>query len=353
MRKKLTLGVVLAAAALGVGVYLWHSGYKASAQVVELDRSIVALLPANATTLVGVNVERLKGTPIYRYVEDESRKKDGQSHFDEFSAMTGLDPRRDVDRLLIAAWGNGAARSGTGQTQFVGVARGRFQAANLTQLIKEKKGTVENYRGFEIFSPEEKAAAIPNVQGNQRHEQGAFTFLDDKTALAGSLEAVKAAIDRKVGGGPTLLDNTALLSRAQTISATNQVWAVSQKPGDVMAQALPKEGPAESSNFARVFSSMQNSTFALDFMNGLELHAGGVCQSPQDAKTLADAARGMVAFGRLSASQKDPEMMTLFDGIQIEERGAELGVTVRIDLASFEKLLEKSRSKESRSASLN
>ena len=338
MRKSILWGAVLATGLVSAGLYLRHSGRPASAQVMELDGSLVGLLPANATTLLGVNVERLKGTPMYRYIE-----QDGQSHIDEFSAMTGFDPRRDVDRLLLASWAEGIA--GSEQAQFVAVARGHFQAANLSLLLKEKKGTVENYRGFEIFGPEQGAERAADTTTNRRHEQGAFTVLDEKTALAGSRTAVKAAIDRKLGGGPSLLANTALLGRAQTINASNQVWAVSLKPGDVVAQALPKEGPAESSNFARIFSSMQNSTFAVDFMNGLELHAGGVCQNAQDAKALADAARGVVAIGRLSASQKEPELMTVFDAIQIEERGAELGVTVRIDLANLEKLLEKNRAK--------
>lgn len=330
MRKWIVSGLLAALVVAGVALYLKRSERAASAQGITLDRSLVALLPANATSLVGVDVERLKRTAAYRHFEEESRRGDGsgRNHFDEFVAETGFDPRRDVDELLIASWGGGDADA---KAQFVAVARGRFQVSSLTRHLREKKATVENYRGFQIFGPEQG-------RPTRSKEPGGFAFLDDRTALAGSRAGVLGAIDRKVGGGPSLLANTALLGRAQTISGANQVWAVSESPGQVVTHALPKD-----QNFAQIFSSMQNSTFALDLMNGLELRASGVCKTAQDAKTLGDAARGVVAIGRLSASQKEPELMALFDGIEVDERNAELNISVHMDPQAFEKLLEKTR----------
>lgn len=353
MRKSVLLVLLLVTAAAVLGVYLMRSGRPASAQTVTLDRSLLALLPPNATTLVGVDLERLKGTTLYRHIEEDSRKGPGGSHFDDFMAATGFDPRRDVQELLVASWMDPGLKEN--DQQFVAVARGQFNTSAIGREIrKENKVRAENYRGFEVFLPEEGSKRAPKDAARNRqkqgvagtpHEQGAFAFLDDRTALAGTRPALFAALDRKASGGPSLLSNSGLLSRAQAISATNQVWAVSEKPGNVVSRAFPKNDSIEGSNFARIFASMQNSTFALDLMNGLDLKAVGLCKTAEDAKTLGDAARGFVAIGRLAASQKEPELMSVLDGIRVEERNNELNVFVQMDQRTLEKLLEKKPSR--------
>ena len=317
MSKTLMVSIPTVLLLAGVALVRWER--PASAQGVTLDRSLLALLPANATSLVGVDVERLKRTPAWRYWEEQSLRSN-DTKFDEFTRETGFDPRRDVQELLVAS---------TGEKQYVAVARGTFNVANLTRAMKAKNATVENYRGLEVLG------------GEGKDQNGRFCFLDDKTVLAGTRPELLGAIDRKLGGGPSLTSNTSLLSRAQAISGTHQVWAVSSNPGQLVNRNLPRSGNAQASNFARIFSTMSDTSLALDLSGGLELRAQGLCQSGQDAKTLADAVRGLVALGRLSASEKEPEMMNVLDGIQVEERNNELAIKVKLDQTGFEKLLEK------------
>jgi hypothetical protein len=307
MRKTLMVSIPAVLLLAGVALVRWER--PARAQGVTLDRSSLALLPANATSLVGVDVERLKRTASWRRFEEQHA---GDSHLDEFVRETGFDPRRDVQDLLLAS---------TGPKEFVAVARGTFNRAALTQALRAKQASVESYRGYEVFGHPE-----------QKNDAGRFCFLDDRTVLAGSQAAVLAAIDRKVSGGPSLLANTVLLNRAQAISGTHQLWAVSDNPGQLVRR--------QSSNFARIFSAMSTTSLALDLSDGLELRAQGLCQNGQDAKTLADAVRGLLAVGKLSASEKEPEMLNVLDGIQVEERNNELGITVKLDQPSFDKLLE-------------
>jgi len=317
MHKALVVSIPAVLLLAGLALVRWER--PASAQGVPLDRSLLALLPANATSLVGVDVERLKRTPAWRYWEEQSLRSH-DTKFDEFTRETGFDPRRDVQELLVAS---------TGEKQFVAVARGAFNVSAMTRAMKEKNATVENYRGLEVLG------------GDGKDQNGRFCFLDEKTVLAGTRPEVLSAIDRKAGGGPSLTSNTALLSRAQAISGTHQIWAVSSNPGQLVSRNLPRAGNAQASNLARIFSTMSHTSLALDLSGGLELRAQGLCQSGQDAKTLADAVRGLVALGRLSASDKEPEMMNALDGIQVEERNNELGITVKLDQPNFEKLLEK------------
>jgi hypothetical protein len=380
MRKSVWLASLLAVATLGVSLYLTRAARSAKAQGVVLDRSLVALLPPDATTLVGVDVARLKSTPVYQDLESQQQAGPGRDHLDAFAAATGFDPRRDVQALLIASPPLPAASSTTSTSpapapsiapsspnapsasarpnfpvaQWVAVARGTFNVASLSSQLRQKNASVQNYRGIDIFGPAphkpasptspQAAPRPPRAKRSNPQQQGAFAFLDDKTAVAGTLPSVLAAIDRKLVGGPSLLANSSLLARAETISAASQVWAISLNPGEVVTRALPKNNSAESSNFARIFSGMQNSTFALDLMSGLNLKADGLCRTADDAKTLGDAARGLVAIGRLAVSEKQPDLVAVFDGIHVEESNAAVNITVQLDLNTFEKLLDRARS---------
>ena len=332
MRRWMMAGAIGALAAAGF-VLVMRMERPASAQGVTLDPGLVALLPPNATTLVGVELERLKGTSAWRRFEEQHAT---DSHFEEFVQETGFDPRRDVQDLLVAS---------TGEKQFVAAARGVFDVTALGRKLREKNATIESYRGFELFGPEAKP-------DRAQQDPGRFCFLDTRTALAGSRSEVLAALDRKAGGGASLASNQALLGRAQQIGGTHQVWVVSDNPGQIVRRNFPGRRDAQASNFARIFQAMKTTTFALDLTQGLDLRAAGTCGTAQDAKSLADAVRGLVAIGRLSASDQEPDLLAVFDGIQVEDHNNELGITVRLDQGSFDKLLDKAepRKRGARSA---
>jgi hypothetical protein len=341
--RKWTLGTVLAvAAAAGLFFYLSRGERPVQAQGMLLDRALLALLPPQAASLMGVDVESLKRTPLYQHFEEESRRSGGRNHFDEFAIRTGFDPRRDVQELLVAGW----TGPGENDSEFVALARGQYNVAELSRQLRENKASVEPYRGFDLFGPQTRPARTRRGPGRRTPEDvGRFAFLDDRTVVAGTRGAVIAAIDRKIGGGPSLLDKTELLGRAQAVRGGSQVWAVSDSPGSFVSRALPPRPQAGAASFVKILNSMTTSTISLDLMNGLDLKVAGECQTPQDAKTLADAARGVAALGRLSIPQEKPELLVLFDGIQVEERSTGLTINVRVDAQNFQKLLETTRSK--------
>jgi hypothetical protein len=66
----------------------------------------------------------------------------------------------------------------------------------------------------------------------------------------------------------------------------------------------------------------------------------GECKSDQDAKSLGDAARGMVALGRLNVPENQPEMLRLFDGIKVEQKQRSIQVNVNISAALIDRMLQ-------------
>ncbi len=348
MKKPVSLFAAVAAAAC-LTLYLAHPAQPVRAQGATLDPGLVALLPSNATSLAGVDLERLKRSPLYHIFEERSSQSGTNNGLDMLEAFTGFDPRRDVQTVLIAGWVDPSAEQANGQ--FVAVARGQFNVPALTRAIEMRRnGKSENYRGLELFSmepanrgakPEPKVT--PKARRGQPNEQGYFTFLDDKTAAAGTRTALLGLIDRKLSGVAGLARDSTLVARAQSIGGGNQIWAVSETPGAVIARQMPKNQTGEASNFSRIASSMRSSTWALDLSNGLDLHSVNLCLTAEDARRLGAAARGRVAMGRLGLPQQNPELGELLNGIRVEDRDTQLEISVRVDSAVIEKLMEKSR----------
>jgi hypothetical protein len=257
----------------------------------RVDNVLAQMIPDNAQTLTGMRMEQLKATPLFQKMVAQQQL--GQ--LDEFARQSGFDPRRDVRDLIIASMGKDT----------VLLARGNF---HLTPAAMTRKF---NYHGFVIV-------------GNAG--PGAFCVLDSTLAAAGSLPALQAALDQYKSGNKN--NAAGLLSRARAVPENYQFWVVTTGTGNFISENLPQ---SKSVDFGRVFRSLQNAVFEADLRNGLKAMAEGYCGSAQDAKSLSDAARGMVGMGRLNTPENQPELLRLWDGIKVEQ--SDKKVTLTADIA--------------------
>jgi len=107
------------------------------------------------------------------------------------------------------------------------------------------------------------------------------------------------------------------------LPASAQIWLVANG-----WHPLP-EG-SNLSNMTRLFQSIESATATVDLRSGITAVAQGECRTEQDAKSLAEAIRGMVALGRLSVPEKQPEMLRLYDGIKAEQKQRSIHLNVQI-----------------------
>src|SRR5207244_2777225 len=94
------------------------------------------------------------------------------------------------------------------------------------------------------------------------------------------------------------------------------------------------------SNFGRVFRSLERVSGTADLRSGIVATFNGDCRTEQDAKTLGDAARGMVGLGRLSVPENQPEMLRLFDGIKVEQKQQSVQLNVNIPPDLIDRLIK-------------
>ena len=273
----------------------------------RVDNVLAKLIPADSQALFGARMEQLRSAPLYTKLVGEQKLP----QLDSFAGETGFDPRRDVRDLIVAS--NGRPNTG------VLLARGTFHVADVKTLKKVR------YRGYVLsLTPKEDAG---------------FCIMDNTLAIAGPTASMKAALDQYLSSGKdaAIKDTTDLLNQARAVPQQFQVWSVSVGGADFLANNLPHEGNA--ANFGKIFRSMENTHFQADLSHGLNATAQGQCRTDADAKSLGDAVRGLIGFGRLSVPDNQPELLRLWDGLKVEQNQRTITISANIAQDLIDKLV--------------
>ncbi len=291
---------------LAAGV-VWIASVVQAAE--RIDNVLVRLIPADSVSLFGAQMDQIKSTPLYQKLVAQQKLP----QLDEFAAQTNFDPRRDVRELVVAS--NLKKKSG------VLLARGNFRLSS-DAIAKAKNLHRSGYKGYTLWT--------------EASGESGFCVLDSTLAIAGPVESMRAALDQYNSHDDRA--SSQLLRKAMAIPMRNQVWLVSSGGADFLANNVPDEGPA--ANFTRIFQNLEGTLVQADLSRGLNAVVHGVCKTEADAKSLSDAARGLVGFGRLSVPDNQPQLLRVWDAIQISQQGRDLSVVADIPVELLEKLLQ-------------
>lgn len=272
----------------------------------RIDPALASLVPPGTVLMAGIRMEDLRATPWYKTTVGQRPLP----VLDSLVRETGLDPRQDIWELLFASDG----------TNIAILARGKFSPQGLEPRLERQGATRIPYKGYTLI-------------GN---EQGAVAFMNSTTAVAGRPAAVRSIIDQR---GSSTGPPPALRQKIDSIPGQNQIWLVASGGFGELSKSMPAEGNL--ANLTRVFSMIESATAAADLRAGLHLFLSGVCRSDQDARSLGDAVRGLVALGRLSTRSDEPDMLRVYDGIQVEQQQR----NVRVNVALSQELLDQAMAK--------
>lgn len=315
-----------------------------------LDSTNLALLPPDTNSLLGIDVERLRGTSLYRFFEEQSRARESAtpSEIDEWAALTGFDPRRDVSELLIVSWQIPGQEFRPGQAlPFLAIARGQFDAAKLGEQFLAKGAIEEEYRGARLFlfpldrqeppPPDPAETIVIPPPAPEALPQVAIGFVDKHLAMVGGFDAIAAAIDRKSVGAPPTAAQQSLLERGGELRDGHQIWAISAQPAGLLKQGIPQSHG--DTKLIQILQSMSESTIAMDLAGGLRGRLAALCGTGEDARLLGDLARGFLAMARFSNNGGDP-LTPMLEHVNITENGSSIELAVDIDGPKLDAYLE-------------
>jgi hypothetical protein len=267
----------------------------------QIDPALSILIPPDTVIAVALHADKLRMTPVYqKYLAAQSFPQlDGMAH------LTGMDPRKDLWQLLFLS----------DAKHNVILGRGNF--GDDMELKLEREGAKRTgYKSYYLVGSDEAAVV----------------FFNSTTAAVGNGESLKALLDaRGKSNGPP----PAMAERMKEIPADAQMWAVYIGG----PSRLPFDLPGNLGNVNNIVTAVRAASFYLDLHDGVKGAVHAVSDSEAGAKSVHDALKAFVGFGRLMTPQKEPDLMRVYDGLQITQDGASVNVKIEESPDLIEKFL--------------
>lgn len=271
----------------------------------RLDPRLEKLIPADTNMMLEVNLAQLRDTSIYR----EHLSQASPAELDDFTRRTGIDLRRDVDQLVLASDGKNSLL----------LAEGRFHPDDARQRLRAAGATSTPVAGTDVFQEGPNGVA----------------FIDSSVAVGGTAAGVRAALETQKNGGGIPAE---LRPALDAIASRDQIRAAMTGG----AVKFPAQGNLQ--NLAQLALSIEQASAGVDLQNGLDLQARADCRSDEDARRVHDALRGFIAIARMSSPANRPDLIRVFDAINVVRENRQVRVTASLspqDLNAFLSLWSK------------
>ena len=284
------------------------------------DPALLALLPADAKAVAGMNVDRAANSPFGQFLLSQMKSDD--AGFQKFVTATGFDPRRDL-RELIAAGTLVPNQRGHGLV----VARGTFNGPLIIAAARTAGATITSYKGVELV--------------NHKTDRATFAILDGNIAIAGEDVLVKRAIDQR--GGRVVIDPK-IAVKANDVSARFDAWAVSTAPVGNFAGAAPNAQAGAAMN-SGALQNIEQTSGGVRFGTMVEIVGEALTRSDKDALALVDVIRFVTGLMQMHR-EKNPEaakFAALLDSMEVKATASTVHVSLSIPQAEIEKLMKSKR----------
>ena len=265
----------------------------------HIDRALESLVPADTVFVAGANVDAIRDTPVYQKLL--SRMPLPQ--LDEFSRRTGLDPRKDLSAVVSCS---------NGKTGLL-LARGKFRPQDLEARLESNGAKRVPYKKYNLFGD----------------ERGAIFFYNASTAMAGPAVELRSIIDQTGARGLPV----PLRDLLRSLPADDQIYAALAGGLEGLNLAIPQD--SNLGNIVNILRALDSATLGMDLRNGIAVTAEVTSKTERDAKFAHDMVKGVVGLGRLNTPDSHPELLKLYDAIQVTQQQTRTKVTANIpaDLA--------------------
>jgi hypothetical protein len=244
--------------------------------------------------------------------------------FEQFLKSAGVDPNTQVDEI---AWGG--VTDGKGE-QIVGVALGAFDPTSSEAKFKTQKMPVVDVQGYHLYAFGSGAGAGDIL----------FTFIDSNTAAFGHRPALEKMISVRMGAAESLANNSTLFPLIQEANGNGILWAVLDRNYThlAMTQLLPQASQFPQAQ--QIVDRMKAMTLYVSADDGVDAHFSAVCDSVNDANTLAAALQAAVMYRRYQVAQTDPTMAKTLDHITVVPAGDRLKINAPVSQNDLMSLIQ-------------
>lgn len=280
------------------------------------DQQLMNLLMPDAKVVAGINVDQAKNSPFGQFLL--SRLPAGDPGLAKLVATTGFDPRRDLHEVLMGTLGQ------PGQKGLV-LAKGTFDSQHILAAAQQGGHTVQNYNGVDILTGQDDSLTH------------AVAFVGDSIAIAGDLDSVHAALDRRAGGSSI---DPALAAKVDQLSKSEDVWSVSIVPMAALANEKLPDTRLNGMLNSDVLKNILQTSGGVKFGAIIQISAEAVSNTQQNATALADVVRFLGNMVQANAPAASAAAITsLVQSLSVTADGNAVKLALAIPEDQLEKLV--------------
>jgi len=303
--------VSLLVVTVAVAGLAFYSNFSANASSQAIPNAI-NYFPADTNAIFGMNVQKFIGSQVYAQIMQKHEQEIGED-LREFTAKTGVDPRRNIDYIIAAS------RPGQLKGAGVVIAVGSFNQEAIISFINTQGAPIKvDYAGATVLM-------IPEAN---KLEKG-IAFLSPKEIALGDLDSLKALLDVQYSGRKNIYQNPTMNELLTKVMPGEMFWFA----GDASVLArIPANTP-----FVPNLSVIQSVFGTLNLDVSITGKVTVTAKDETSAGQLADFAKGLIALGSLAGGQ-NPDLASLVHGIQISQSKSQFDVSITIPMDLLQKL---------------
>jgi hypothetical protein len=256
-----------------------------------------------------------------------------QPDYEKFVEETGFQFERDLDEAAFAvhypgSWGDGTGGSAP-EPRITAILVGRIDSGKLTAYLKRASTSVDNYRGFDIYSIRQEGyiARVAVLSYNTV----VLSYHPDPNVIRGVVDR-----SRKLAspfGGPRLLRryyrNVPLASLAFSILRV--------KPSQMSSIG-------ELGSWALLFPKPAVTVISARYLRALRLKVEAFADSESDAQAIADRASTFLSLfhaaeGSVGTKGTDADVKSFFDSLKVERTGDRAILTATVPPGFIKKVV--------------
>ena len=275
------------------------------AQTIVPDQTVLKLFPAETQGVAFVDLAALRNSPLGIEVMTQGAPfAPRQPKLQDFIAATGFNFQQDVDRVTVGRLDS---------RRMIFAIQARYDRFKVERYLADHVTRLDTYMGRTIYEDRDLDFGV--------------TFLED-LVIAGYTDAVKKAVEQASLPASTIALRSDLLAAIRNFEAGSQVWGAGEFHFEELPLAQLPPQAVGAGPILQILRTLQGGTYQMRVDTGIHAKATANFTSAEDAKTLSDLSRGMIALVKTQVAVPNPDLLHALDGVQVSNAGTQMVVNI-------------------------
>jgi len=291
----------------------------------QLGEEALSSFPADTQQVAYSNLAQLRSSPDYPQIRERVLNRELR-YFQDFLRMSGIDPDKDVDEVILG-W-RGEAQD---FASFFGMAAGRFQPEKIHQFYRKNQIPSRHYESADLY-----AFGSGDDPGDLF-----FTFLDPSLAAFGRLPDLKAILDTRQGTASSLETNATFADWEAELEDTAPQWGI--LTGKVVANLAAQwvsGGKGSITAPGALLGAVQAALYRVEWDGGFNSHLALLCREAQTASALGALANLLPAAGGTETSGAGAEARSVLQNLAVQVNGTRVEINASGPVEALDQILQ-------------